>query len=429
MSSSRPASFFDYLVQINLQRIWWIILFGLLLGASVETANLLLPSLQRRDLTIYFMADSTFSLFLLGLYLLSNRASTSLRLKWIFIVSFAAQHLLKADLLYFVLPQPQGGNLAYVIGVLIVSTLLLLPPRLFFCLAGGNHAIYCTTILIRFGHGQAPLMEIVTGSCFLALGLLASWFLFVTKRTDFEQQRIIEKQKQDLQELMMIAAHDLRSPLYGLRNLLEALTPGSISSHKPTVESALAQAQESCNRMLGLIERLLDRRSSKYQPKAVFKRHDLRQIFTASSERTKPLAQTKDIGFILNLPAEPAWSSTDPNFLDQVLDNLIYNAIQYSSPHSNITINLHVCDNHWQGEIKDQGPGIPDEDQALLFTSPRPTKRGFPAGESDSESSGGFGLFIVHRLMNELGGTVTYRKITDGSVFHLTLPMATPDQA
>jgi signal transduction histidine kinase len=307
---------------------------------------------------------------------------------------------------------------------LIVSTLILLPPRIFLSIAGVNHVLYCSAVLILLGHGQAPLMEIVTGSCFLALGLLASWFLFVTKRTDFEQQRVIEKQKHELQELMMIAAHDLRSPLYGLRNLLQTLSPASVLSHKPTVEAALAQAQESCNRMLSLVERLLDPNSSRYQPKAIFQTHDLRFIITASVERTNLLAQTKDIGFILNLPSEPARALTDSNFLDQVLDNLIYNAIQYSPPHSTITISLQSCDNRWHAEIQDQGSGISDEDKASLFTQPHPKKCASDAIDENRQSSRGFGLFIVNRLMHELGGKVGYRKAVNGSVFLITLPNA-----
>ncbi len=176
--------------------------------------------------------------------------------------------------------------------------------------------------------------------------------------------------------------------------------------------------------MLSLVERLLDPNFYRYQPKAILQTHDLRSIITASVERTNPLAQTKEIGFNLNLPSEPARAFTDSNFLDQVLDNLIYNAIQYSPPHSTITINLQARDNLWHAEVQDQGPGISDEDRASLFTEPRAKKRTSDAIDENRHSSRGFGLFIVDRIMHELGGTVSYRKVVDGSIFLLTMPIA-----
>lgn len=412
--------FFKAVIQINLKRIQWMILAGWGLNVATFLTNELLPSLRNPRYHNAELLDIFVQIGLGALLWAVRRPSVSLGLKWNFILFFAVQHLLRGILLYGYLAE-RADNIAYGYAILIVSILLLLPGRTFLVIATASYLLYVPMIFLKFGHQRETMMAVVTSFCILSFGCVASWFLFQTKKSDFEKQEIIEKQKRDLQDLMTIAAHDLRSPLYGLRNLLEALNPRSLSEYRPPIETALAQARESCGRMLTLINRLLDLNSNRYQPQVVLKIHDFRHLLRETVRRTNPMSLAKSIGFTLDLPPDPALVRTDPNFLDQILDNLVYNAIRHSPSGSKITVALVLRDEHWQAEIQDEGPGIAETHRSLLASN------GFPHTQSHSEvKSHGFGLFIVKHLLQQLGGALTYRdRVPNGAILQVSLPQAT----
>src|SRR5262249_25620667 len=111
----------------------------------------------------------------------------------------------------------------------------------------------------------------------------------------------------------------------------------------------------------------------------------------------------------------------DYDRLVQILNNLVSNAIKFSTPDSTVTVSAERRDKAVRIRVADQGPGIPADERADLFKpfsklSPRPT-----AGESSS----GLGLWIVKEMATLQKGTVGVDCPADGgSIFWVELPLA-----
>jgi signal transduction histidine kinase len=105
----------------------------------------------------------------------------------------------------------------------------------------------------------------------------------------------------------------------------------------------------------------------------------------------------------------------------QVLDNLVSNAVKYSPAGTTIVISASQADGKVTVAVKDQGPGLSEEDQKKLFQKfTRLTAR--PTG---GESSNGLGLSIVKRLAEAMNGNVGCHSVLgQGATFFVQLPVA-----
>jgi signal transduction histidine kinase len=109
---------------------------------------------------------------------------------------------------------------------------------------------------------------------------------------------------------------------------------------------------------------------------------------------------------------------SDPFFLKAILINLISNAIKYSPEGTDINVNWKVQDNHICIDVIDQGIGIPEEEQKLMFT------RFFRAANATNIEGTGLGLFIVTKYLDLLRGEINFSsKVNTGSTFTLKLPI------
>jgi len=149
-------------------------------------------------------------------------------------------------------------------------------------------------------------------------------------------------------------------------------------------------------------------------------RIDLSQYLQKAVELRRPLAKAKSISLQLELPPELPEVSMDPQRIEQVLDNLVANAIKFSFADTQIILSARKTGNFVSIEVKDQGQGIPQKDLPKLFsdfgkTSVKPTS---------GEKSTGLGLAIVKRIVEAHKGRVGVESETGkGSTFYFTLPV------
>jgi signal transduction histidine kinase len=109
---------------------------------------------------------------------------------------------------------------------------------------------------------------------------------------------------------------------------------------------------------------------------------------------------------------------SDPFFLKAILINLISNAIKYSPEGADINVNWKVKDNQICIDVIDQGIGIPEEEQKLMFT------RFFRAANATNIEGTGLGLFIVTKYLDLLRGEINFNsKVNTGSTFTLKIPI------
>jgi signal transduction histidine kinase len=218
-------------------------------------------------------------------------------------------------------------------------------------------------------------------------------------------------------EFMGIAAHDLKNPLtviIGNAELIgRARNPGMVAQLVDNIRL-------SGTRMYELIKNLLDANAieeGKFQLK--FERCDLCALVDRSLEGNYFAATRKGIQIQITKP-ERAWVRADEAATSQVLDNLVSNAVKYSMPNSLVEVRVELTGEQAAVMVKDEGPGLSEEDQKKLFQkftrlSAKPT---------DGESSNGLGLSIVKKLTEAMGGKVVCRSVLgQGAVFSVSLPI------
>jgi signal transduction histidine kinase len=149
---------------------------------------------------------------------------------------------------------------------------------------------------------------------------------------------------------------------------------------------------------------------------------DLTKYLKECYEENLVLSKAKSIELALDIEPELPVIVMDPHRIDQVMNNLINNAIKFSFPNTTITFRARVMDQDVAISVQDQGQGIPPQEVDKLFTefgktSVRPT-----AGEKST----GLGLAIVKRIVELHGGRIWVEsKFGAGSIFTFTLPQAT----
>lgn len=226
-------------------------------------------------------------------------------------------------------------------------------------------------------------------------------------------------------EFLSIAVHDLKNPLTVVMGMSDLLGSGLVPPDK--VAATSRKISDQAIRMRELISNLLDLNAIEEGRMTLARKSlDVAQLCTTSVEGFTELARRKNIALQLQNAAVEARAVGDGQAILQILDNLISNAVKYSSPGSNVQVQLIHEQDALLVEVRDHGPGISQADQAKLFRrfvrlSTKPT---------GGESSNGLGLFIVKRLAEGMGGTIEcHSEVGVGTSFVLSLPKETSPAA
>lgn len=234
-----------------------------------------------------------------------------------------------------------------------------------------------------------------------------------------ERQRGIAEAANALKtELMGIAAHDLKNPLQAVMGLAELVGQGSRATEQ--VGEISGRIYGSSRRMLRLVDDLLATSALEAGQLELRKRPvDLVALAASVLEELRPRAERKQQELVLSAP-ECCRLEADEDRLRQVLDNLVSNAIKYSPHGRPVWLTLRSQADTVRFEVKDEGPGLDEEDALRLFgrferLSARPT---------EGESQTGLGLSIVKRLVELHGGRVWAEpnEGQQGSTFVVDLP-------
>ncbi len=155
-------------------------------------------------------------------------------------------------------------------------------------------------------------------------------------------------------------------------------------------------------------------------PALLFLPVDLRIVVAAACDEYDPLGAEKHISLIRDLPAAAVMVWTDRIALGAVLDNVLSNAVKYSSHGGTVRIAVHRTSQEGVCAISDAGPGISEAEAQRVFTrggtlSSRPT-----AGEAST----GYGLAIAKDFVNALGGRLWFaNEPAGGATFSVAVPL------
>ncbi len=239
--------------------------------------------------------------------------------------------------------------------------------------------------------------------------------------TNQELTRLVESQKEDLAHL----AHELKSPLnsiMGFSSLLMQQQQRSAQGENALDLQMTRKVIKNSKQLLRLINDVLE--MSRYEAGRIplsLESIDLRSLILGVTEAFEPSAEQKNLAIIFDDNDAPQLVQTDSLRLQQVITNLVSNAIRYTESG---TIRI-TCksDSHdqWSIAIEDTGIGISPEVQTQIF---EPYYR--IGSQSDYSSDGtGLGLAIVDKLVKLLQGKIDLvSQLEQGSTFTVTFPMA-----
>jgi signal transduction histidine kinase/streptogramin lyase len=244
-----------------------------------------------------------------------------------------------------------------------------------------------------------------------------------------EQQDQLEANNEKLLRLneeknafLGIAAHDLRSPLANIESLAELMQQDLRAIGTAQLTEHNADILNSTRRMSLLLTNLLDiNRIETGQTLANAKPMDLSGAVTNVCTRARRQADNKGIHISCKVAGAKALVMADPHLTEQIIENLVSNAIKFSPANSTIKMRMQATAGHWLVHVEDFGQGIPQDEQAMVFSkfsrlSPKPT-----AGEPTT----GLGLSIAQHLAQLMHGQISFTSADGkGSTFTLQLPKA-----
>jgi two-component system sensor histidine kinase CpxA len=210
------------------------------------------------------------------------------------------------------------------------------------------------------------------------------------------------------QTLLRDISHELRSPLARLNVALGLARQRASEQEQPMLDRIELEA-ERMNQMIGQLINLarMETASGPPQPSRV----QLDEIVREVADDAEFEAQQRNCSVKLDA-AQTCSTEGNPDLLRSAVENVVRNAVRYSSPGSSIDLSLKSDDGWATVEVRDHGPGIPEADIDRVF---RPFYR--VATARDRESGGaGLGLAIAERAVRLHGGTVTAENQKEGGL-------------
>jgi two-component system sensor histidine kinase/response regulator len=227
-----------------------------------------------------------------------------------------------------------------------------------------------------------------------------------------EQQRLLVEQlnKADAAKnrFLGMAAHDLRNPLASIRALAEFLRDGTVGALTPDQVDLVKTIHTASQQMLDLVNELLDVATIEAgEMKLCLEPHNLAELIDKSVYLANIDSVKKNTQITFHNSSPPVLVKLDGAKMKQVIDNLLSNAVKYSPPGSHITVELTADDTGCGFAVRDQGPGIPENERDKLFKdfgrlSVKPT---------GGEKSVGLGLAICRKIVEAHGGTIEANNI------------------
>ncbi len=223
-------------------------------------------------------------------------------------------------------------------------------------------------------------------------------------------------------EFVSMVSHELRTPLTSIAGYVELLLDRAAGRMDDEARESLAVVKRSADRLLGLINDLLD--ISRIEAGRLELRRrplPLGPAAEAVAASLRPLLESKRQHLELRLDAALPPVSADADRLAQILTNLIANAHKYTPVGGTITVGARRQDKVVDVDVTDTGVGLSPGEQALLFT---PFYRAHPDG-SPRETGTGLGLAITRLLVELHGGRIAVASEPGtGSTFSFSLPVA-----
>jgi len=242
----------------------------------------------------------------------------------------------------------------------------------------------------------------------------------VTVLHDFTREAEVDRMKSDF---VAMVSHELRTPLNSILGYADMLREGVYGRLEDRQLGIMDRMMANTHKLLTIVNDLLDQAQIEAGRLSfhhrLFRPTELTDYVNGVMEG---IVQAKKLKLVMKVaPDLPPWLYGDPQRLNQVLVNLVNNAVKFTDE-GEVRVSLYRCDHdHWAMEVSDTGAGIPQEAQGMIFE---------PFRQVDTEVTRrlggiGLGLSIVRRLINLMQGEITVKsEVGHGSVFTVVLPLS-----
>ena len=242
--------------------------------------------------------------------------------------------------------------------------------------------------------------------CYLFLGFVMLYLFILLKRSRADQKFNDNKIK-----FFTEVAHDIRVPVTLIQLLVSQLT------EKNKLQNSIELIQRNTQNLNEYVTQLLDfQKADRGMLKLSVEKVDLKKIVHRTVAEFEPLLIEKSIDISLSVPKVYLWF--DETKVSRIFYNLISNAIKYSEDGGQIEIKVLAKNKNIQIDFIDNGIGIPEDEQKLLFSR-------FTRGTNINNkgiSGSGIGLMISKKIIELHGGSIEFTsKQNIGSTFSLTL--------
>ncbi len=246
----------------------------------------------------------------------------------------------------------------------------------------------------------------------------------ITERRKMQElkEAVIRAESADRLKSAFLAtmSHELRTPLNSIIGFTGILLQGMVGPLNNEQQKQLRMIQGSSRHLLDLINDVLD--ISKIEAgQMTFSPEPFDYLDAVQSclEKIKPMANKKKLSVVTTLPSAPLEIVSDRRRVEQVLLNLLNNAVKFTEQ-GQISLVCEVKENSLITRVIDTGIGIKEEDMAILF---KPFSQ-VDTGLTRQYEGTGLGLSICKRLVDEMGGELSVKsEWGKGSEFYFTLPL------
>jgi two-component system sensor histidine kinase KdpD len=219
--------------------------------------------------------------------------------------------------------------------------------------------------------------------------------------------------------LLSSVSHDLRTPLATITGAASTILEAGARLDEATRQELLESIREEADRLNRLVQNLLD--ITRIESGAVQLRkgwHPVEEVIGAALGRLgKPLGDRR---VTTHVPADLSLVPIDAVLIEQVLINLLDNALKYAPADSPIEVGASAAEGGVTVEVADRGPGLPEGDEERVFEK-------FYRKHGGPEVGSGLGLAICQGIVRAHGGRMwAENRPGGGAIFRFTLPISEP---